>query len=770
MSTPADLDVYRLNGYLGILAKRLRVDVQLDMQERLTLQMKSWNDAPDVEVEAFYKKDGYFWIPRFYFENAARKGKLGKHDVKLEWTHGEPQNLPFNAVLDPKRGQPVAVDRMVDHIRDRSGGILVAPTGCISGDTHVHFSVKTLDGKRVSHRGGPLERLYRRFNGLKPKKGETSWRTDVEFFVPSVTDEDEFYLNKVEAVIDSGEKIVFKVTTASGNTLKATADHEFMTEKGFFPLNQLGVGDRVGIYPGRPQPQGGRRPAPYRKEVFVKSHPTAKTKVVNGCTYRRLRVYQAVFEAHQNGMAYEDYIFLLNRPMEDLPLDLWTIPPGYDVHHLDDDHENNAIENLVLVEHASHARDHGGRGPKRFVELDEIVAIEPVGVEHVYDIKCADPYRNFVAGGVVVHNCGKTILGYAIGQRLNTTIGVLVYNSHMVKNWVETAKWLFGLGDDEIGIVQRDRCDLGRPVTVMMVQSLLSETQYPEELYNQFGIIIADEVNRFGAPQWNEVMKILPARYRVGMSADPTRDDGLDNLVQWHFGNIAHKVVMQTAKPEVVQVLYDKEYPLYTYTDPWRETPSGDPMPNPLKYDKVLAADQQRNAFLVGELVKMRRKGRRILIFSRFRNHLTELKKMFESRMNILDCIVAATEQESEEDVQFFELDTKVTLLVGGLEKNKRDKGKLDEAMKGDVIFCTYAFGREALNVPHIDTELFATPPGKPLQPIGRLRDKGPPDRRPLLAVDPYENVDYSIRKAQRRCDKFIQLGIKVSKITRTPK
>lgn len=474
MSTSAEPDVYRLRGYLGVRSEKLRVDVQLDLQERLTLQMQSWNDAPAVDVEAFYKKDGYFWLPRFYFPEAIKKRRLGKHDINFEWTAGSPTNLPFNATLDRKRGQPIAVDRMVAHLKEHSGGILVAPTGC-----------------------------------------------------------------------------------------------------------------------------------------------------------------------------------------------------------------------------------------------------------------------------------GKTILGYAIGHRLNTTIGVLVYNTHMVKNWIETAEWLFGLPREEIGLVQRDQCDLGKPVTIMMVQSLLSEKEYPQELYNQFGIIVADEVNRFGAPQWNEVMKLFTAKYRVGMSADPTRDDGLDKLVQWHFGQVAHKVVMETPKPDVVQVLYRKSYPLYAYTDRWKRTPSGDPMPNPLKYDKMLADDQQRNSFLVSELMKMRSAGRRIMVFSRLKDHLKDLRGMFES---------VWTGKE-----------TSVTLLVGGLEKTKKDKGKLDEAMSGDIIFTTYAFARDALNIPHIDTLLFATPPGKPLQPIGRLRDKGPADRRPLLGVDPYEDCDYSIRKSERRYDTYIRLGIKVTRITRNP-
>ncbi|MGD9727489.1 MAG: hypothetical protein AB7V39_14030, partial [Nitrospiraceae bacterium] len=92
---------------------------------------------------------------------------------------------------------------------------------------------------------------------------------------------------------------------------------------------------------------------------------------------------------------------------------------------------------------------------------------------------------------------------------------------------------------------------------------------------------------------------------------------------------------------------------------------------------------------------------------------------------------------------------------------------QLDAAMVADVIFCTYAFGRDAMNIPHVDTLLLATPPGKVLQPIGRLRDKGPSDRRPLLCIDVYEDVDYSRRKAARREQTYHDLLIKVSKVSK---
>ena len=39
-----------------------------------------------------------------------------------------------------------------------------------------------------------------------------------------------------------------------------------------------------------------------------------------------------------------------------------------------------------------------------------------------------------------------------------------------------------------------------------------------------------------------------------------------------------------------------------------------------------------------------------------------------------------------------------------------------------------------------------------------------------LMALDPYEDVPYAIRKAQRRVDTYVQLGIKVTQVTRNPR
>lgn len=476
-------------GNLGILKAKMRPEARAMIEERLFLKSRPWRDNPPTEVRAWTEDDDYLWVPRFFFSKAAETGLIGKHKVDIEWTEGLPQDLPQLVTLEEMRGQPKAVDTMEAYLRQSSGGLLCAPTGC-----------------------------------------------------------------------------------------------------------------------------------------------------------------------------------------------------------------------------------------------------------------------------------GKTILGYTIGRRFKTSLGVLVYNGQMLDNWIETANQVFGLGEDDVGVVQSDRCDIGKPVTVMMVQSLLSRV-YPEELYRQIGFLIADEVNRYGAPQWNEVVQQFPARYRIGLSADPTREDGLDPLIEWHFGDIGHSIKMSTPKPTVVQICYGVRYKESRYRDYLGQNEDGSVEwgdANPMKYDKVAAKDVGRNKMIVDELVHARRKKRRILVFSKFRDHLDALKQMFEVAWNpgILDA-VAATDDDPRV-LDNLSIPTKITMLVGGLKAEQRA-----EAMEGEVVFTTYALARDALNMPSIDTLLFATAPGNPLQPIGRLRDKGSKDRRPLLALDIFEKGKYSEGKARRRRTTYKKLGIKVKPLDR---
>lgn len=73
-----------------------------------------------------------------------------------------------------------------------------------------------------------------------------------------------------------------------------------------------------------------------------------------------------------------------------------------DVHHIDENHNNNNPSNLITLCRPHHLMLHNRN--LDIITLDEIVSIKECGEEDVYDISMKQ-YHNFVANGVVVHNC-----------------------------------------------------------------------------------------------------------------------------------------------------------------------------------------------------------------------------------------------------------------------------------------------------------------------------------------------------------------------------
>ncbi len=73
------------------------------------------------------------------------------------------------------------------------------------------------------------------------------------------------------------------------------------------------------------------------------------------------------------------------------------------VHHIDEDRNNNYPSNLITLCNSCHLRVHSKNLEVAY--LDEITSIESIEAVPVYDIEMDSKYSNFIANGVVVHNC-----------------------------------------------------------------------------------------------------------------------------------------------------------------------------------------------------------------------------------------------------------------------------------------------------------------------------------------------------------------------------
>lgn len=289
--------------------------------------------------------------------------------------------------------------------------------GCLDQDSFIQYT--TFVGNRVENsKGGTIRSLYERFHGVNCKYPKRKFSAGAAVYINSINGADRIVKNKIADVVYSGKKQCFVVTTRRGKKLTCTKDHKFYIGAGQYSrLEEMSVGDDVYIHTNKPfsKHKKGKRKFGNYAETTVKYHPNFKAKTVNGCDYHRGPQHILVYEASMNGMSYIEYRHALNTWPKSSINKLWTKPESHDIHHIDMDSRNNDITNLMLIDKKSHGRLHAmleHNNLRYEAYKDCIVGIDNVGIKDTYDIKCHAPYHNYVANGIVVHNSGKSLIGY----------------------------------------------------------------------------------------------------------------------------------------------------------------------------------------------------------------------------------------------------------------------------------------------------------------------------------------------------------------------
>jgi hypothetical protein len=310
------------------------------------------------------------WEARAQQETAAAEGRAAEIDALLR---------ARGLALFPFQAQGVS------WLAPRGRAILGDDMGCIDGAAVVRCN-RAGKGFAIA-----LSDLFARFNGGKARSGPM-WNLSIPTYVRALCD-GELRQHRVTAVLDRGVRNVVKLTLASGKTLRLTPDHEVARPDGTWTRADHLMSTDL---------------------VFTNGTKVDKDGYV--------RVYDRTdHPRHTTGGVYEHILVMeqkLGRRLES----------GERVHHRNEIKHDNRPNNLSLMTHAEHAAHHGrdggyrkldgaisGRGGlvKFIPSIDSVVSVVADGSTHVYDIVCADPYRNFVANGIVVHNCGKTVQALA---------------------------------------------------------------------------------------------------------------------------------------------------------------------------------------------------------------------------------------------------------------------------------------------------------------------------------------------------------------------
>jgi superfamily II DNA or RNA helicase len=160
-------------------------------------------------------------------------------------------------------------------------------------------------------------------------------------------------------------------------------------------------------------------------------------------------------------------------------------------------------------------------------------------------------------GGILNLACGKgkTFVSLKHAAQVGCPLLVVVHNSFLLDQWIGEAipKHVILPEGEKVGIIQEDRFDWKRPITVAMIQTLsarFKEGKIPPELRKHFGMVVYDEVHHLSAPVFVTTAPIITG-LRYGLTATEKRTDGFDFIYKYHIGDVFYTDLQQDLVPRI---------------------------------------------------------------------------------------------------------------------------------------------------------------------------------------------------------------------------
>lgn len=301
---------------------------------------------------------------------------------------------------------------------------------------------------------------------------------------------------------------------------------------------------------------------------------------------------------------------------------------------------------------------------------------------------------------------GKSCVALNTIAELGTTALVIVDTTVLARQWVKEAKRHLEVEDDEISIMSGKNCDYeGKKIVVAVIHNLVMK-DHPDEFLDYFGTVVWDEAHILGAAFFAKSKALFAAKYRIALTATPSRKDGATSLLTDHFGDPAVEGTSD-ALASLCRV-----YNRYDKIDG-----VGQALKGPRLVNKI-TEDLDRNTDIASLINLLYEEDRQILVLS---DRIEQLQ--------VLMGLCYELHQIQDEKMGLF---SRVWRDDRGKQSSIKDS-ELDEVVANcQIIFATYHIARKGLDIPRLDAGVEASPIGEPIQPIGRIRRPLPNKRTPL--------------------------------------
>jgi superfamily II DNA or RNA helicase len=209
---------------------------------------------------------------------------------------------------------------------------------------------------------------------------------------------------------------------------------------------------------------------------------------------------------------------------------------------------------------------------------------------------------------------GKTVSAAALIARRRVNTLVLVHRTELLRQWQERLQAFLGVGKEVVGTLGGGKPKLTGQIDIAVMQSLSRQGEI-SDLVKNYGQVIIDECHHLSAVSFEALLRSSPARYVLGLTATPIRRDGQQPIIFMQCGPIRHTAARPASAP------HDLSVSPRLLSGPLL-VPEGAGIQ---EIFKRLAADAERTATIVADVVHAYNQGRKVLVLTQRTEHVETL-------------------------------------------------------------------------------------------------------------------------------------------------
>jgi len=311
---------------------------------------------------------------------------------------------------------------------------------------------------------------------------------------------------------------------------------------------------------------------------------------------------------------------------------------------------------------------------------------------------------------------------------------VIVDRKPLVEQWRDRLLTHLDLGTKQVGQIGGGRKRPSGVVDVAMIQSLARRDDVAE-LTAGYGLVIVDECHHVPAVTFERVVREIPVRRWLGLTATPYRRDGLQALMAMYCGPIRHTMSLDesTALRSLDLIVHETDHEEHENDQHIQETFRG------------IVEDGARTGTICDDIAAASRRGRNCLVLTRWTEHLTAISETLSA------------------------MGVEPLVLHGQLGKKAR-AAVIEQLAKpppkgGLVLAATASLLGKGFDCPPLDTLFLAFPikfKGSVVQYVGRILR--PTDTKTHVEVHDYVDVRVPVlaRMHDERRTAYTALGFEL--------